>query len=155
MTDRTEAMDNLIAQDADLIEICPDHLVLRLRDLAEEWFEMCDDIHKPLYEAAERIEALTAENERLRGTLLWIRGICAEELDLEYTDAMRRAFQRNVRDAVLKTLTNPEAGQPWLRTYDAHLKRECERCCGNGQTYGPNSGEDIVCPDCEGTGRVD
>ena len=32
---------------------------------------------------------------------------------------------------------------------------ECERCCGNGQTYGPNSGEDIICPDCEGTGRVD
>lgn len=31
---------------------------------------------------------------------------------------------------------------------------ECERCCGNGQTYGPNSGEDIVCPDCAGTGHV-
>ena len=69
MTDRTEAMDKLIAQDADLIEICPDDLVLRLRYLAEEWFEMCDDIHKPLYEAAERIEALTAENERLRKAL--------------------------------------------------------------------------------------
>jgi hypothetical protein len=25
MTDKTEAMDNLIAQDADLIEICPDN----------------------------------------------------------------------------------------------------------------------------------
>ncbi len=45
-----------------------------------------------------------------------------------------------------------------LRTYDAHLKGEyieCERCCGNGQTYGPNSGGDIICPDCEGTGRHD
>ena len=67
--ERRYAMDNLIAQDADLIEICPDDLVLRLRYLAEEWFEMCDDIHKPLYEAAERIEALTAENKRLREAL--------------------------------------------------------------------------------------
>jgi uncharacterized small protein (DUF1192 family) len=65
MTDKTEAMDNLIAQDADLIEICPDDLVQRLRDLAEEWFEMCDDIHEPLYEAADRIEAQAAEIERL------------------------------------------------------------------------------------------
>lgn len=64
----------------------------------------------------------SAEIERLRGVLLWIRGVCAEELDLEYTDAMRRKFQRNVRDAALKALTDPEAGQPWLRTYDAHLK---------------------------------
>lgn len=32
-------------------------------------------------------------------------------------------------------------------------RRECERCCGNGQTYGPNSGEDIICPDCGGSGQ--
>lgn len=31
---------------------------------------------------------------------------------------------------------------------------ECPRCCGNGQTFGPNSGEDIVCPDCGGIGTV-
>lgn len=31
---------------------------------------------------------------------------------------------------------------------------ECPRCCGNGQTFGPNSGEDIICPDCKGTGRT-
>lgn len=31
---------------------------------------------------------------------------------------------------------------------------ECARCCGNGQTYGPNSGEDIICPDCNGKGRI-
>ena len=66
------------------------------------------------------------EIERLRGALLWIRRVCAEELDLEYNDAMRRVFQRNVRDAALKALTHPEAGQPWLRTYDAHLKGEGE-----------------------------
>lgn len=35
-------------------------LVERLRNLAEEWFEMCDDIHEPLNEAATRIEALEA-----------------------------------------------------------------------------------------------
>ena len=35
-------------------------LVERLRNLADEWFEMCDDIHEPLNEAATRIEALEA-----------------------------------------------------------------------------------------------
>jgi hypothetical protein len=40
--------------------------VQRLRDLAEEWFEMCEDIHEPLYEAAERIEAQAAEIAILR-----------------------------------------------------------------------------------------
>jgi len=43
-----------------------DDLVRRLRDLAEEWFEMCGDIHEPLYEASDRIEAQAAEIERLR-----------------------------------------------------------------------------------------
>ena len=62
------------------------------------------------------------------------------------------------QDADLLEKTSPlsnerDAGQPWLRTYDAHLKAECPRCCGNGQTYGPNSGEDIICPDCNGKGR--
>jgi hypothetical protein len=57
MTDKTEAMDNLIAQDADLIEICPDDLVRRLRS------------NRPIptipHEAADRIEAQAAEIERL------------------------------------------------------------------------------------------
>jgi hypothetical protein len=43
-----------------------DNLVQRLRDLAEEWFEMCEDIHEPLYEAAERIEAQAVKIEWLR-----------------------------------------------------------------------------------------
>jgi hypothetical protein len=142
-----------------------DKLIEQLRDedsyyrvQEKHWCINAEELERQRQAAADRIEALTAENERLREALLWIRGVCAEELDLEYTDAMRRAFQRNVRDAARKALTNPEAGQPWLRTYDAHLKggyMECGRCCGNGQTYGPNSGEDIICPDCEGTGRVD
>jgi hypothetical protein len=59
--------------------------------------------------AADYIEEQAAKIERLRGTLLWIRGICEKELDLEYNDAMRRAFQRNVRDAVIKALTDTEA----------------------------------------------
>jgi DnaJ-class molecular chaperone len=29
---------------------------------------------------------------------------------------------------------------------------ECPECCGNGQTIGPNSGEDIICPHCNGHG---
>jgi hypothetical protein len=29
---------------------------------------------------------------------------------------------------------------------------ECPECCGNGQTIGPNSGEDIICPHCNGAG---
>jgi hypothetical protein len=38
-----------------------DDLVKRIRDLAEEWHEMCDDIHEPLTEAASRIEDLEAQ----------------------------------------------------------------------------------------------
>lgn len=41
-------------------------LVERLRKCAEEWFEMCDDIHEPLNEAADRIEAQAVEIERLK-----------------------------------------------------------------------------------------
>lgn len=29
---------------------------------------------------------------------------------------------------------------------------ECPECCGNGQTIGPNGGEDIICPLCQGEG---
>ena len=65
--------------------------------------------------SADYIEAQAAEIKRLRGTLLWIRGICAEELELEYNDAMRRAFQRNVRDAAYKALTAPEARRLEIR----------------------------------------
>ncbi len=68
MTDKTEAMDNLIAQDADLIEICSDDLVRRLRSTVCQGNLGChrlvdDD------EAADRIEALEADIERLREAL--------------------------------------------------------------------------------------
>jgi hypothetical protein len=64
MTDKTEAMDNLIAQDADLIETCSKDLVRRLRSTVCQGNLGChrlvdDD------EAADRIEALTAENFKL------------------------------------------------------------------------------------------
>ena len=68
MTDRTEAMDNLIAQDADLIEICSDHLVKELRHIHRDgtWSAKQPDTPHPLcVKAADRIEALTAENFKL------------------------------------------------------------------------------------------
>jgi len=86
MTDKTEAMDNLIAQDADLIEICPDDLVRRLRRTYRKEFAVtgsmfADNSNRlcpfPILatevlfnpdgrEAANRIEAQAAEIERLR-----------------------------------------------------------------------------------------
>lgn len=33
-------------------------------------------------------------------------------------------------------------------------KIECSECCGNGQTIGKNSGEDIICPVCKGLGSI-
>jgi len=85
MTDKTEAMDNLIAQDADLIEICPDDLVQRLRRTYRKEFavtgSMFADISNRLRPfpilatevlfnpdgraAADLIQAQAAEIERL------------------------------------------------------------------------------------------
>ena len=69
-TCKTIAMDNLIAQDADLID---SPLVDRLRWVSEWYF--VDPVDGTAYasddplDAADRIEALEAENERLRGAL--------------------------------------------------------------------------------------
>ena len=61
-----------------------DNLVQRLRDLAEEWFEMCDDIHEPLYEAADRIEAQADALKRARSVINGLLDIASEEnLDSE------------------------------------------------------------------------
>ena len=68
MTDKTEAMDNLIAQDADLIETCPDDLVKELRHIHRDgtWSAKKPDAPHPLCaKAADRIEAQAAEIERL------------------------------------------------------------------------------------------
>lgn len=37
-------------------------------------------------------------------------------------------------------------------TDDGRPEIECPECCGNGQTFGKNSGDDIICPLCNGTG---
>lgn len=61
---------------------------------------------EPFIEGAlkDRIEALTAENERKDAALFWIADICAHELRLKYNDDMRKAFQRDVRDAARAAL---------------------------------------------------
>jgi len=76
-----------------------DNLVQRLRDLAEEWFEMCEDIHEPLYEAADSIQAQAAEIERLREALEYY----AQELmtgpwgidSLDFGDVARAALEQS------------------------------------------------------------
>ena len=67
MSDKTEAMDNLIAQDADLIEICPNDLAQRLFIEADN-FKVDREVgmRAMLYRAADCIEAQAAEIERLR-----------------------------------------------------------------------------------------
>ncbi len=78
--ERRYAMDNLIAQDADLIEICPDDLVRRLRS------------NRPLitlpHEAADRIEAQAAEIERLREE-------CQAQYDRGYYDGCTAALEQS------------------------------------------------------------
>lgn len=76
-------------------------LVDRLRSLAGEWFEMCDDIHEPLGEAANCIEALSAENEKLREALWfyannknyrYIVGADCTSVDIDAGDTARAAL---------------------------------------------------------------
>lgn len=72
----TKAMDDLIAQDADLIDPVQDRLVLAVRELAADDSQCVAEafaetlrkalaMHGLVAEKADRIEALTAENERL------------------------------------------------------------------------------------------
>jgi hypothetical protein len=70
MTDRTEAMDNLIAQDADLIEICPNDLAQRLFIEADN-FKVDREVgmRAMLYRAADCIEQL--EREKAVVSDLW------------------------------------------------------------------------------------
>ena len=110
MTDQTEAMDNLIAQDADLIEMTDD-LVQRLRsnrplptlpheaadrieqlerekavvsDLWEQQKEIALDYLTDCNKAAERIEAQAAEIE-------WLRVETKAQFDRGYYDGCTRA----------------------------------------------------------------
>ena len=67
MDDRTEAMDRLIAQDADLIESCHDDLVQQLFAEADNFkVDREVGVRGMLYRAADRIEAQAAEIEWLR-----------------------------------------------------------------------------------------
>lgn len=51
-----------------------------------------------------------AEREAdLVGALEWIAIVCAEEIDLEYNDGMRKAFQRSIGSVANKALKSREA----------------------------------------------
>jgi len=54
--------------------------------------------------ARHRTTSLAAQ-DGLVEALEWISKICDEEIPLEYNDAMRKAFQRNIRDAANKALS--------------------------------------------------
>ena len=85
-------MDNLIAQDADLIEICPDDLVRRLRS------------NRPIltlpHEAADRIEQL--EREKAVVSDLWEQ---QKEIALDYlTDCNKAADHIEAQAAEIERL---------------------------------------------------
>ncbi len=52
-----------------------DDLVQRLRKCAEEWFEMCDDIHEPLNEAADRIEQHEAFKQDVSRVMTYFKAL--------------------------------------------------------------------------------
>ena len=105
MDDKTKAMDNLIAQDADLIEICPDDLVRRLRvgdyypDGDIGYHEISPGKVDALCEqAADRIEAQAAEIERLRD--YWYRQGKDDQhqVDAERIEHLREALAFYARE---------------------------------------------------------
>lgn len=65
-----------------------DDLVQRLRGCADEWYEMCDDIHEPLNEAADRIEQL--EREKAVVSDLWEQ---QKEIALNYLADCNKAAE--------------------------------------------------------------
>lgn len=70
------------------------------------WMFRTERLHDSVrqYVPADCIEALKAEVERLREALGWIAKWCEEEENLEYNDAMRKAFQRNMGEAARAAL---------------------------------------------------
>ena len=136
MSDRTEAMDNLIAQDADLIENRPDDLVQRLRRTYRKEFPVtgsmiADNSNRlrpfPILaaevpfnpdgrEAADRLEAQAAEIERLRAEAKahfdrgYYDGITHP---IVRHDALRDALQ-HCADAIASWAKKPEGADPWL-----------------------------------------
>lgn len=74
--------------------------------------------------AADRIEALTAENKRLREALQETRWVWERH---KYNGEFTHFLEQHICaacDDVAQAIR--QAGQPWLRTYDAHLKGEGE-----------------------------
>ena len=75
-SERTKAMDDLIAQDADLIDKLRDtDSYYRIQE--KHWCIDGEELERQRLAAADRIEALEAENERLREAChaIWQRGI--------------------------------------------------------------------------------
>ena len=101
MTDKTEAMDNLIAQDADLIDICPDDLVQRLFAEADNFkVDREVGVRGMLYRAAGRIEQL--EREKAVVSDLWEQ---QKEIALDYlTDCNKAADRIEAQSAEIERL---------------------------------------------------
>ena len=104
MTDtrrKTEAMDNLIAQDADLIEICHDDLVQRLFAEADNFkVDREVGVRGMLYRAAGRIEQL--EREKAVVSDLWEQ---QKEIALDYlTDCNKAADCIEAQSAEIERL---------------------------------------------------
>ena len=101
MTDKTEAMDNLIAQDADLIEICHDDLVQQLFAEADNFkVDREVGVRAMLYRAADRIEQL--EREKAVVSDLWEQ---QKEIALDYlTDCNKAADHIEAQAAEIERL---------------------------------------------------
>ena len=80
MTDKTEAMDNLIAQDADLIEICPDNFQ-----------------NLPLNESFERVAKVAEERQAFNQQMAAAETERLErELDITNADHIALWLEANV-----------------------------------------------------------
>ena len=142
MTDRTEAMDNLIAQDADLIEICSDDLVRRLRRTYRKEFaatgSMFGDISNRLRPfpilatevlfnpdgraAADRIEQL--EREKAVVSDLWEQ---QKEIALDYlTDCNKAAEHIEAQAAEIERLRVEAKAQFDRGYYDGRTRAALE-----------------------------
>ena len=101
MTDKTEAMDNLIAQDADLIEICSSDLVQQLFAEADNFkVDREVGVRGMLYCAADRIEQL--EREKAVVSDLWEQ---QKEIALDYlTDCNKAAEHIEAQAAEIERL---------------------------------------------------
>ena len=91
-SERTKAMDDLIAQDADLIDKLRDEdSYYRLQE--KHWCIDAEELERQRLAAADRIEALEAENMMLReerDRLIKFVNIMCEEYGLEYDGVVKQ-----------------------------------------------------------------